>query len=48
MKKTQRKLKLNAETLKLLATGELPSVVGGGPVTTRDLPCIPRTARDCE
>lgn len=50
MKKSiiKARLSLTRETLKVLNSDGLKLVVGGGPVTTRDLPCVERTARDCE
>jgi len=44
---TRRKLALKRNTLKQLNTTDLDLIVGGGPVRTRDLPCIELTARDC-
>jgi hypothetical protein len=45
---TRTKLALKRETLKVLKAGHLELVIGGGPVVTRDLPCIELTARDCD
>jgi len=45
---TPTKLTLKNETLKRLTTEGLKLVAGGGPVRTRDLPCIELTAKDCE
>lgn len=45
---TTTKLNLKHETLKLLKADALRGVAGGGPVRTRDLPCIELTARDCD
>jgi len=43
-----KKLNLKHETLKQLKTNALKGVAGGGPVRTRDLPCIELTAKvDC-
>ena len=42
------KLTLKHETLKLLKANSLLRAAGGGPVKTRDLPCIELTARDCD
>jgi hypothetical protein len=41
------KLKLSHETVKLLKSACLTGVAGGAPVTTKDLPCIELTAKDC-
>lgn len=50
MKKSIRKAKLiiARDTLKTLSANDITAVVGGGPVKTRDLPCIELTARDCD
>lgn len=45
---TRTKLVLKRDTLKQLKTADLDLIVGGGPVRTRDLPCIELTARDCD
>jgi hypothetical protein len=45
---TRTKLALKRETLKVLKADHLELVIGGGPVVTRDLPCIELTARDCD
>jgi hypothetical protein len=45
---TPAKLTLNRETVKVLKIASLKAVAGAGPVTTRDLPCIELTARDCD
>lgn len=45
---TPAKLTLNRETVKMLKATSLKAVAGGGPVMTRDLPCIELTARDCD
>ncbi len=42
------KLTLKHETLKQLTNDSLTFVAGGGPVRTRDLPCIELTAKDCD
>jgi hypothetical protein len=42
---TTKKLNLRHETLKQLKADALSGVAGGGPVTTRDLPCIPLTGK---
>jgi hypothetical protein len=49
MKKSNlKKLSLRHETLKQLKDDTLKMVEGGGPVRTRDLPCIELTAPvDC-
>ena len=49
MKKSKlSKLSLRHETLKQLNDDMLKRVEGGGPVRTRDLPCIELTAKvDC-
>jgi hypothetical protein len=49
VKKSNRtKLLLKHETLMVLNTDGLRLAAGGGPVRTRDLPCIELTARDCD
>jgi hypothetical protein len=50
MKKSIRRTKLTIarDTLKALGTDEIKAVAGGGPVRTRDLPCIELTAKDCD
>jgi hypothetical protein len=40
-KQTSKRLQLNPETMKVLQVNDLQDIVGGKPVTTRDLPCIP-------
>jgi hypothetical protein len=49
MKKSilRSKLTLKHETLQVLQADGLKLCAGGGPVRTRDLPCIELTARDC-
>jgi hypothetical protein len=41
---TTKKLNLKHETLKQLKDDALAGVAGGGPVRTRDLPCIELTS----
>lgn len=45
---TSSKLSVRRETVKRLEAELLRGVAGGGPVRTRDLPCIELTARDCD